>query len=256
MSGRLEGKVALVTGAAQGIGRAITERFVAEGAIVGMLDLKPERAQAAAAEVTAAFAAQGGRVEAFAGNVAERATIADAVAALDAKYGRLDLLVSNAIWVRYAPIADITPEMLQRMTATGFNSVVWGIQCAAPVMARGGGGAIINIASAAAFLGMPNAMIYAGVKAGVLGLTRAAAVELGPQHVRVNAVCPGSIQTEGVRINVDPAMAAKRLARTPLGRLGEADDVASAVLFLASDDSSWMTGESVLVDGGTTHALL
>ena len=81
-------------------------------------------------------------------------------------------------------------------------------------------------------------------------------MELGPQRVRVNAVCPGSIQTEGVRINVDSAMTAKRLARTPLGRLGEVDDVASAVLFLASDDSSWMTGESVLVDGGTTHAFL
>jgi NAD(P)-dependent dehydrogenase (short-subunit alcohol dehydrogenase family) len=254
MGGRLEGKVALVTGAAQGIGRAIAERFVAEGAAVGMLDLKPERAEAAAAEVRAAFA--GARVEAFAGNVAERKTIADAVAGLDATYGRLDVLVSNAIWVRYGPIDAITPEMLQRMTATGFDSVVWGIQCAAPVMARGGGGSIVNIASAAAFLGMPNGMIYAGVKAGVLGLTRASAVELGPQRVRVNAVCPGSVQTEGVRINVDAAMAAKRIARTPLGRLGEVDDIASATLFLASDDSSWMTGESVLVDGGATHAVL
>lgn len=244
----------MVTGAAQGIGRAITERFVVEGAIVGMLDLKPERAEAAAAEVRAQFA--DARVEAFAGNVADRATIADAVAALDARYGRLDVLVSNAIWVRYTPIADITPEMLQRMTATGFDSVVWGIQCAAPVMARNGGGSIVNIASAAAFLGMPNAMIYAGIKAGVLGLTRASAVELGSQRVRVNAVCPGSIQTEGVRINVDPAMAAKRLARTPLGRLGEVDDVASAALYLACDESAWVTGESLLVDGGATRAVL
>ncbi len=252
MGGRLEGKVALVTGAAQGIGRAIAERYAAEGAIVGMLDLKPERAEQAAAEV----AAKGLRVQAFAGNVAERATLADAVAALEAQHGRLDILVSNAIWVRYVPIDAVTPEMLHRMTATGFDSVVWGIQCAAPAMARSGGGSIINIASAAAFLGMPNAMIYAGVKAGVLGLTRASAVELGPQQVRVNAICPGSIQTEGVRINVDPAMAAKRLARTPLGRLGEVEDIAGAALFLASDDSAWITGESLLVDGGTTPAVL
>ncbi|MDE1949692.1 MAG: SDR family oxidoreductase, partial [Burkholderiales bacterium] len=228
------------------------ERFAAEGAIVGMLDLKPERAQAAAAEV----AAGGARTLAFAGNVADRATLADAVAALEARHRRLDVLVSNAIWVRYGPLEGITPDMLRRMTATGFDSVVWGIQCAAPVMARSGGGSIINIASAAAFLGMPNAMIYAGVKAGVLGLTRAAAVELGPQRVRVNAICPGSIQTEGVRINLDAATAAKRLARTPLGRLGEADDVASAALFLAGAQSSWMTGESILVDGGATHAVL
>lgn len=254
MSERLQGKVALVTGAAQGIGRAIAERFIREGAAVGLLDLKAERAQTAADEVRSRY--PGAKIEAFAGNVADRATLADAVAGLDNRFGRLDVLVSNAIWVRYTPIAEVSPEMLRRMTATGFDSVVWGIQCAAPVMARGGGGSIINIASAAAFLGMPNAMLYAGVKAGVLGLTRAAAVELGPQRVRVNAVCPGSIQTEGVRINVDPAMAAKRLARTPLGRLGEVDDVASAALFLASDDSAWMTGESVLVDGGTTHAFL
>jgi len=123
-------------------------------------------------------------------------------------------------------------------------------------MARHGGGSVINIASAAAFLGVAGAMVYAGVKAGVLGLTRAAAAELGPQRVRVNAICPGSIMTEGVRINVDAATAAKRLARTPLGRLGEPHDVASAALFLASDDSSWITGESILVDGGTTHAVL
>lgn len=256
MTGKLEGKVALVTGAAQGIGRAITERFVEEGATVGMLDLKPDRAQAAADEVRERFADRVPQVEAFAGNVADRATLANAVAALDAKYGRLDVLVSNAIWVRYGPIDALTPEMLARMTGTGFDSVVWGIQCAAPLMAKGGGGSIINIASAAAFLGMPNAMIYAGVKAGVLGLTRAAAVELGPKQVRVNAICPGSIQTEGVRINVDAAMVAKRIARTPLGRLGEVSDVASVALFLASADSVWMTGESVLIDGGATHAFL
>jgi len=256
MNGRLQGKVALVTGAAQGIGRAIAECFVAQGAIVGLLDLKVERAEAAAAEVRTKFTVDADRVAAFAGNVADRATLADAVAALDARHGRLDVLVSNAIWVRYTALEAVTPEMLHRMTGTGFDSVVWGIQCAAPVMARGGGGSIVNIASAAAFLGVPNAMIYAGVKAGVLGLTRAAAAELGPRRVRVNAICPGSIQTEGVRINVDPATAAKRLARTPLGRLGEVDDVAAAALFLACDESRWVTGESLLVDGGATHAVI
>jgi NAD(P)-dependent dehydrogenase (short-subunit alcohol dehydrogenase family) len=257
MNRRLEGKVALVTGAAQGIGRAITERFVAEGAIVGMLDLRPERAESAAQEVREKFASMSGaQVVAFSGNVADRDTIANAVAQLDEQFGRLDVLVSNAIWVRYGPLDSITPESLKRMTSTGFDSVVWGIQCAAPVMARGGGGSIINIASAAAFLGAANAMIYAGVKAGVLGLTRASATELGAKRVRVNAVCPGSIQTEGVRVNLTPEMAAKRLARTPLGRLGEVEDVANATLFLASDESCWMTGGSMLVDGGATHAVL
>lgn len=256
MGDRLAGKVALVTGAAQGIGRAIAQRFLEEGAAVGVLDLRPERAQTAAAELAAAFAGRGARVLAFSGNVAERATLENAVAGIEAAWGRLDVLVSNAIWVRYGPIDAITPEMLARMTGTGFDSVVWGIQCAAPLLERGGGGSIIHVASAAAFLGMPNALVYAGVKAGVLGLTRAAAVELGPKGIRVNAICPGSIQTEGVKINVDAAMAAKRVARTPLGRLGESDDVAAVALFLASDDSRWVSGESVLADGGATHAVL
>ncbi len=260
MSGRLNGKVALVTGAAQGIGRAIAERYLAEGAAVAALDLKPERAQAACDEMASTFPGTrpdgSARVLAVAGNVAERATLERAVAAIDAAWGRLDVLVSNAIWVRYGPIAAITPEMLARMTGTGFDSVVWGIQCAAPLMARSGGGSIIHIASAAAFIGMPNGMIYAGVKAGVLGLTRAAAAELGRDGIRVNAICPGSIQTEGVKINVDAAMAAKRVARTPLGRLGEPDDVADVALFLSSDESRWVTGESLLVDGGATHAVL
>ncbi len=252
MNKALAGKVALVTGAAQGIGRAVAERFAAAGAVVGVLDLKLERAQAAAEAIQAA----GGQAMAFGGNVAVRATLADAVAAMEAAHGGLHILVSNAAWVRYSPIDAITPEMLERMTGTGFHSVVWGIQCAAPAMARSGGGSIINIASAAGFLGIPNALVYCGVKAGLLGLTRSAAVDLGPQGIRVNAICPGSVQTEGVRINVDPAMAAKRLARTPRGRLGEVADIANAALFLAGDDSDWITGESLLVDGGATHAVL
>ncbi|HSV46456.1 MAG TPA: SDR family oxidoreductase, partial [Ramlibacter sp.] len=146
--------------------------------------------------------------------------------------------------------------MLNRMVGTGFNSVVWGIQTAAPAMARSGGGSIITIASAAGFLGIPAAMLYCGVKAGVLGLTRSAAVDLGAQKIRVNAIAPGSIQTEGVRINVDAEMAAKRIAQTPLRRLGEVQDIAAAALFLASDESGFITGESLLVDGGVTHAFL
>lgn len=98
-------------------------------------------------------------------------------------------------------------------------------------------------------------MVYAGVKSGVLGLTRSSAVELGPRGIRVNAVCPGSVPTEGMKINVDPEMMATRIARTPLGRLGEAEDIANAVIFLASSESSWVTGTSILVDGGATHAI-
>lgn len=252
MGTRLKGKVALVTGGAQGIGRAISELFAAEGAVVGVLDIKGDNAETAAQ----AIRDQGGRAHAYAGNVAERATFETAVADLEKTYGRFDILVNNAIWVRYGPIDAITPEMLARMTGTGFHSVVWGIQVGSAAMARSGGGSIVNIASAAAFLGTPQGMVYCGVKAGVLGLTRSAATDLGKHNIRVNAVCPGTILTEGVRINVNAEMEAKRRARTPMNRLGEVEDVAKAALFLASDESSFTTGESLLVDGGVTHAFL
>lgn len=252
MNQRLKGKVALVTGGAQGIGRAICERFAAEGAIVGVLDIKGDNAERAAQ----ALREQGAQAHAYAGDVARRGTFEAAVGDLEGRHGRFDILVNNAIWVRYGPIDAITPEMLERMTGTGFHSVVWGIQVGAAAMARSGGGAIVNIASAASFLGIPGGMVYCGVKAGVLGLTRSAAVDLGPKKIRVNAVCPGSVLTEGVRINVNPEMEAKRKARTPLGRLGEVTDIANAACFLASDESGFVTGESLLVDGGVTHALL
>ncbi len=252
MALRMEGKVALVTGGAQGIGRAICDRFAAEGAIVAVLDIKADNAERAAQ----AIRDQGGQAVACAGNVAERATFESAVDTIERQYGRLDVLVNNAIWVRYGPIDAITPEMLDRMVGTGFKSVVWGTQVAAALMAKGSGGAIINIASAAGFLGMPNGLVYCGVKAGVLGLTRASAVELGPKKIRVNAIAPGTIMTEGVSINVDEAGMAKRIARTPVGRLGRVEDIANAAVFLACEDSGFMTGESMLIDGGVTHAFL
>lgn len=250
MTQRLEGKVALITGGARGIGRAIADAMAAEGAIVGVLDLREDLAQAAADEIKAT----GAGAMAFGGNVAERDTFVKAVGAMKEAHGRFDILVNNAIWVRYGPIADITPEMLNRMVGTGFNSVVWGIQVGAEAMTEGG--SIINIASAAAFLGVPEAMVYGGVKAGVLGLTRSSAVDLGPRGIRVNAVCPGSVLTEGMQNNVTPEKIAVRAQRTPLRRLGDVEDIAKAAMFLATSDSSWVTGTSVLVDGGVTHALL
>lgn len=252
MTSRMAGKVALVTGGAQGIGRAICDAFAAEGAAVGVLDIKANNAERAAQ----AIREQGGRAVACSGNVAERGTFEAAVEVMEREFGRLDVLVNNAIWVRYGPIDAVTPQMLERMVGTGFNSVVWGTQVAAPLMEKNGGGCVINIASAAGYLGMPNGVIYCGVKAGVLGLTRALGVELGPRKIRVNAISPGTIMTEGVSINVDEAGIAKRIARTPVGRLGQVEDIARAALFLASSDSGFITGESLLVDGGVTHAFL
>jgi NAD(P)-dependent dehydrogenase (short-subunit alcohol dehydrogenase family) len=247
---RFEGQVALVTGGARGIGRGVVNQLAREGAVVGIIDLKLDLAQSAAAEVIAA----GGQAVAYGGDVAQRATLFDAATDLKQRYGRLDVLVNNAMWVRYGAIEDITPDMLQRMVGTGLYSVVWGMQVAAEFMTRGG--SVINVASAAAFLGIPQAMVYCGVKSGVLGLTRSAAVDLGPKGIRVNAVAPGSVPTEGVGVNVDAAMFEKRIAKTPMRRLGTVEDVAAAVCYLASAESAWVTGECIKVDGGVTHAFL
>lgn len=246
----LSGKVALVTGGARGIGRAIVEHLSDLGATVGVLDLKKELA----GEAVTALEAQGRQAMAFGGNVAEQATLMDAAGALKAAHGRLDIIVSNAMWVRYGPISELTPEMVRRMVGTGFESVIWGIQAADAHMNEGG--SVINVASAAAFLGLPRGLTYAGVKAGVLGLTRAGAVDLGPRSIRVNAICPGFTTTEGVMLNVTPEMVQKRLARTPMQRVGTPQDVARVAGFLASDASSFVTGEYIRVDGGATFTHL
>jgi meso-butanediol dehydrogenase / (S,S)-butanediol dehydrogenase / diacetyl reductase len=246
----LSGKVALVTGGARGIGRAIVEHLSDLGATVGVLDLKKELAE----EAVTALEAQGRPGMAFGGNVAEQATLMDAACALKAAHGRLDIIVSNAMWVRYGPISELTPEMVRRMVGTGFESVIWGIQAADAHM--NDGGSVINMASAAAFLGLPRGLTYAGVKAGVLGLTRAGAVDLGPRGIRVNAICPGFTTTEGVMLNVTPEMVQKRLARTPMQRVGTPQDVARVAGFLASDASGFVTGEYIRVDGGATFTHL
>ena len=247
---RFDGKVALVTGGARGIGRGVVNQLAREGAVVGIIDLKLDLAQAAAEEVIAA----GGQAVAYGGDVAQRETLFNAASDLIAKYDHLDILVNNAMWVRYGEIEDISQDMLQRMVGTGFFSVVGGMQVAEEFM--GQGGSVINVASAAAFLGIPKAMIYCGVKSGVLGLTRSAAVDFGPKGIRVNAVAPGSVPTEGVSVNVDAAMVEKRIAKTPMRRLGTVEDIAAAVCYLASSESSWVTGECIKVDGGVTHAFL
>ena len=248
MAGKLEGRVALVTGAGNGIGRGIAMKFAAEGAIVGVNDFKGE----AAAATVAAIQAAGGQAEILPGDASARETVRDLVLGLAARHGRFDIVVNNAAWVRYEPILGISQKSYDRMTGIGFGGIVWSIQAAAEAMAKGG--SIINIASSAAFLGMENAMIYCGIKAGVTGLTRAASVELGPRGIRVNAIAPGSTQTEQVVSMLTPEMVEKRLARTPLRRLGEVEDIARAALFLASDESSWVTGTTMLVDGGVTHS--
>lgn len=251
MAGELAGRVALVTGASRGLGFAIAETFAAEGARVALIDLKDAWAQAAADRIDARLGATVG----IGADIGDRAAVNAAFAQVVERFGGLDIVVNNAMWNRYDMIPDITPETMQKMLAVGFSGVVWGIQAGAALM-RERGGSIINIGSMAGRLGSPGALLYGGIKAGVDGLTRSASIELGPERIRVNAIAPATVATEGVLAILDDNAIADRKARSPLGRLGETNDIAQAALWLASDRSTFVTGQSLAVDGGIGHAFM
>ncbi|MDJ0979702.1 MAG: SDR family oxidoreductase [Erythrobacter sp.] len=249
---QLEGKTAIVTGGSRGLGRAIAVRLAQGGAQIAIFDLKREWAQKTADLIENA----GGKAIALGCDVSDGEAMTLAFEQTTECLGGLDILVNNAMWNRYEPIADITSETVQRMTGVGFSAVVWGIQEAAPIMQERGGGAIINIASVSAQLGLNNGLVYCGIKAGVTGLTRAAAVELGPHSIRVNAVSPSTVATEGVQKMLTAEKIADREGRTPLKRLGQPEDIANAVAFLGSDDAAFITGQVLTVDGGLANAFL
>lgn len=249
---QLEGKIAIVTGASRGLGKAIADAYADAGATVVALDLKANWAEATADAITA----RGGAALGMACNVADRDAIGQVVKQIVAQFGRIDIIVNNAMWNRYEPISDIAPDTAERMIGVGFTAIVWAIQAVAPVMRGQREGAIINIASVSAQLGIPNALLYCGIKAGVTGLTRAAAVELGPDGIRVNAIAPSTVATEGVQAIMSDEVFADRVRRTPLRRLGETGDIAAAALFLGSAQSAFVTGQVLTVDGGLANAFL
>jgi NAD(P)-dependent dehydrogenase (short-subunit alcohol dehydrogenase family) len=250
MPGRLQGRVALVTGGGRGIGRAICERFAAEGARVGVLDLKPEIAGEAAGAIKAA----GGDAIAIVGNVAKRTEVYDAAATLRTAFGPIDLLVNNAMWNRYGAIEDQSEEMIGRMIDVGFKGVIWGYQAVLKDMSEAGGGVIINIASPSAVLAMKHGIMYSAVKAAVSASTRSAAAEFGSRGIRVNAIAPGPTPTDGANLVVTEEAWERRRQRMPIGRLGTPTDVANAAVFLASEEASFITGDMLFVDGGVTYA--
>lgn len=244
----LTGRVALITGAGNGIGRATALRMAAMGALVGVNDLKQDLVDATVAVIEAA----GGRAIGIAQNVATREGMRAAVLGLAERAGRFDVLVNNAAWVRYQPVPDIAPETVDRMVEIGFKSVIWGIQAAAEVMDPERGGAIVNVASTAGLRSTPSSIVYSGIKAGVMGITRAAAADLGARGIRVNAIAPSAVPTEGTAKHRTAEKDARRIARTPLGRLGTVEDIAKAICFLATDQASFVTGQVLAVDGGVT----
>ncbi|MBS0339058.1 MAG: glucose 1-dehydrogenase [Proteobacteria bacterium] len=249
MNQDLLGRVALITGAGAGIGRETALQMAQRGAVVCVNDLKEELV----APVVDEIKARGGRAFAVVQNIAAREGIREAIQrAFDLGGKRFDILVNNAAWVRYQAIPEIAPETVDRMLDVGFKSVIWSLQEAVAVMDPERGGAIVNVASVAALRSAANSVVYSGIKSGILGITRAAAAELGARNIRVNAVCPSAVPTEGTQRNRNAERDANRIARTPLGRLGTVEDIARSICFLASDEAGFITAQALAVDGGIT----
>ena len=245
---RLDGQVAFITGGGRGIGRAIGLAFAAEGAVVGIADIDRASAEATAADIGKAS----GRARAFVIDVSQREAVLGAADKLVAEFGRLDAVVNSAIVFRYEPVGQITEETWNRMTSVGLKSLIWGAQAADRHMVSPRGGVIINFSSPTADRGHSGTAVYSAMKGAVGALTRALAVELGPRGIRVNAISPGAIPTPGARALVDDAGYEIRRKNSVLGRLGTAEEIGEAAVFMASSAGAFMTGEVWHIDGGAT----
>ena len=243
---RLTGSVCAITGAARGIGLAIAQRFAAEGGRVACIDVSAARLQVA----VEGLRASGAEARGYVLDISRRADVHETFARIEADFASpLAVLVNNAVWARFQPLADDT---VSRMFAVGLHGMMWTLQAAAPQMQRGGGGAVVNLCSTAALQALPHAIAYSALKAGVLGLTRAAAVELSVHRIRVNAIVPGMVATPASLAQYGAQALAQRQAQLPLARFGEPEEIASAVAFLASADSSYVQGAALVADGGWT----
>lgn len=240
-------KTVLVTGGADGIGFGIARAFGREGARVVIADINSERLENARAELADA----GYAVTAVVCDIADPKAIDRLFAEIDAGHGRLDVLVNNAGIVIQVPAEDMTFEQWNMMMSVNLTGLFMACKAAKPLMTRGGGGQIINIASVGGHASSPGFAGYGATKSGVLSLTRALAVEWGPAQIRVNSISPGSIGTAmSLRSReVDPEGYDRRIARVPLNRIASVDDVAEAVLFLASEKSGYVSGIDIKVDG-------
>jgi NAD(P)-dependent dehydrogenase (short-subunit alcohol dehydrogenase family) len=251
---RLAGKVALITGAASGMGRCAAELFAQEGARVVVADYTEDAGCAVVDAITGA----GGDASFVRADVSKSSDCDAMVQHAVDTYGGLHVLYNNAgvFPADDGGVLDTPEATWDRVMEINLKGVWLGCRAGVPALLASGGGSIINVASFVAFVGAATAQIaYTSSKGGVLSMTRELAVEYGRQGIRANALCPGPIETPLLaELMSDPARRARRLVHIPLGRLGQAEELAKAALFLASDDSSFMTGASLLVDGGITAA--
>ncbi len=244
---KLESKVALVTGGAQGIGLACASRFADEGAKVAIVDVDAARGAEAVAQIGTE------RALFVAGDVAKTETVARAVAATLERFGAIDVLLNNAGITHAADFLELAEADFDRVLGVNLKSYfLFGQAVAKWMVGTKRGGAIVNMSSVNAVIAIPNQVPYCVSKGGVAQLTKVMAISLAPKGIRVNAIGPGTIATELARNAVLGSPAAERtiMSRTPLGRLGEPDEVAKVAVFLAGDDGSYLTGQTVYPDGG------
>ena len=253
---KLQGKVAIVTGAGSGIGRAVARLFAQEGAQV----VVAERQAAAGEETVATIRQAGGTALAVAVDVSRPDQVRRLIDQTVAAFGRIDILVNNAgIAGAYKPFQELDEADWDAVLDINLKGQFLCARLAVPVMIQGGGGAVVNISSALAYLALPNCSAYCASKAGIIGLTKGMALDLARHNIRVNCVLPGSVDTplmwEGLtaeeRIEIEPLAAEAE----PLGRIAHPDEIARAVLFLVCDDSSFITGTPLAVDGGLLSKL-
>lgn len=247
MSNRLEGKVAVVTGASKGLGAAIARGVAAEGATVVV---NYASSKAAADAVVADIVSAGGKAMAVKANMSDPAEVAELFAAASRAYGRVDVLINNAGVYDFQPLENLSIELFRKHMELNVFGYLLAVKEAVKYMPEGG--SIVNMSSTVTLFGPENASVYTASKGAIDGLTRALSTELGPRKIRVNAIKPGVVDTDGVQAggflqtDFGPAVT----AHTPLKRLGVPDDITPAAIFLASDESSWTTGEFFTFAGG------
>ncbi|WP_296650620.1 glucose 1-dehydrogenase [Paraburkholderia sp.] len=245
--GKLAGKVAIVTGASKGIGAGIAKALAAEGAAVVV---NYASSKAGADTVVSAITSAGGKAVAVGGDVSKAAEAQGIVSTAIETYGRLDILVNNSGIYEMAPIEEVTEAHYRKQFDTNVLGVLLTTQAA--VKHLGEGASIINVSSVVTTITPPGSAVYSGTKGAVDAITGVLARELGPKKIRVNAINPGVVVTEGTHTAglIGSDFEKFAISQTPLGRVGQSDDIASAVVFLASDDAKWLTGEHIVASGG------
>lgn len=244
---KLEGKIALVTGASKGIGAAIAKALAAEGAAVAV---NYASSKAGAEAVVAEIIQAGGKALAVQGDIADASGAQSVVAQTVEHFGRLDILVNNSGVYEFAPIEDITEQHYRKQFDVNVLGLLLVTQAAAKHLREGA--SIINIGSVVSLVTPPGSAVYTATKAAVEGITGALARELGPRGIRVNALNPGMVETEGTHSAgfIGSDFQTQIVAQTPLGRIGQPQDIATIAAFLASDDAAWLSGEKLYASGG------